>query len=382
MRPLRTLALVLAVAAAASVARPAHAAPGDLALGDTTLSDVAERVVDGVVNISSTRQVDFGPAAFDPFFTDPNSPFYVSPDARKQQSLGSGVIVSAGGRIITNAHVIDGADAIEVKLADGTELSAKLVGIDKRSDLAVLQLEGDLPKLHPLTLGKSAALRLGEVVLAVGNPFGVGQTVTMGIVSAKGRAQVGIEDYEDFIQTDAAINPGNSGGALVNMRGELVGINTAILSRSGGYQGVGFAIPSDMAKPIVDMLVKDGKVSRSWLGVAFTDLTRALAAAKHITATRGVLVAKVMPDSPAARAGLQADDVIIAVDGVAVSNGGQLRNTIAMKRAGAVVLDIVRGADRESITATLEAQPDPAAMNGGKPAKPGKPGKPAKPARR
>jgi Do/DeqQ family serine protease len=358
MATLRTLALALALAATAARAPAAHATPA--ALADGTLSDVAEKVVDGVVNVSSTKQVDLGPAAFDPFFNDPSSPFYLAPDQRQQASLGSGVIVSASGRVITNAHVIDGADQIAVKLSDGTELSAKLVGIDRRSDVAVLQLEGDLPTLHPLAFGDSSKMRLGEVVLAVGDPFGVGQTVTMGIVSAKGRAQVGIEDYEDFIQTDAAINPGNSGGALVNLRGELIGINTAILSRSGGYQGVGFAIPSNMARPIVDMLVKDGKVSRSYLGVGFADLTREVAKAKHIAATRGVLVAQIVENSPAARAGLKLDDVIIAVDGAPVTNGGQLRNTIAMKPIGAVKLEVVRGSRSETLTATLVAAPDPA----------------------
>jgi serine protease Do len=360
---MRTLSIVLTTTlATAAFAASAHASPAASALlGDqATISDVAENVVDSVVNISTTHQVDLGPASQDPFFNDPDSPFYLSPDQRQQSALGSGVIVSAGGRVLTNAHVIDGADTIKVTLADGTDYGAKLVGVDKRSDLAVLQMQGNLPKLKALPFGDSSKMRLGEIVLAIGDPFGVGQTVTMGIVSAKGRASVGIEDYEDFIQTDAAINPGNSGGALVNTRGELIGINTAILSRSGGYQGVGFAIPTDMAKPIMDALVKDGKVTRGWLGVAMVDLNRDLAAKRKLTATRGVLVANVQKGSPADQAGLQPDDVIIAVDGAAVTDGGHFRNAIAMKGAKAqVLLEVVRGRGTEKLKATLIEAPDP-----------------------
>src|SRR5690606_26081824 len=191
---------------------------------------------------------------------------------RRERGLGSGVIVSADGIVLTNNHVIDKADEISVTLNDGREFQAELVGTDEPSDVAVIRLKGDVKDLKPLPFGDSGALRLGDVVLAVGNPFGLGQTVTMGIVSAKGRSDTGIVDYADFIQTDAAINPGNSGGALVNMAGELIGINTAILSRSGGYQGVGFAIPSNMAKPISDSLLQHGKVTRGWLGISIQDV--------------------------------------------------------------------------------------------------------------
>jgi serine protease Do len=349
------------VLAAAALAEPAHAGPAAAAFaGDSDqLSDVAERVVDSVVNISTTRQVDLGPAASDPFFTDPDSPFYMSPDQRKQSALGSGVIVGERGRVLTNAHVVDGADTIKVTLADGTEYDAKVVGVDKQSDLAVVQMQGDVPKLKAISFGDSSKIRLAQPVLAVGDPFGVGQTVTMGIVSAKGRASVGIEDYEDFIQTDAAINPGNSGGALVDLRGDLIGINTAILSRSGGYQGVGFAIPSNMAKPIMDALVKDGKVSRGYLGVGLRDLTRELAQEHKLTATRGVLVEQVVPASPADKAGLQVEDLIVAVDGGAVTDRDHLRNAIAMKGAGAKVqLEVLRGKRTDTLTATLIALPE------------------------
>jgi Do/DeqQ family serine protease len=346
---------------AAALAEPSYASPAASALvGDpTAVSDVAEKAVSSVVNIATTREVDMGPAAFDPFFTDPDSPFYVSPDQRKQSALGSGVIVGERGRILTNAHVIDGADTIKVTLADGSEYTAKVVGVDKRSDLAVVQLEGNVPKLKAIAFGDSSQLRLAEPVLAIGDPFGVGQTVTMGIVSAKGRASVGIEDYEDFIQTDAAINPGNSGGALINLRGELVGINTAILSRSGGYQGVGFAIPSNMAKPIMEALVKDGKVSRGYLGIGLVDLNRELAEANKITATRGVVVTQVVPGSPADKAGLVEKDVILAVDGAPVTDSGHLRNEIAMKGAGAKIeLQVLRGKQTEKMSATLVDFPE------------------------
>ena len=345
----------------AALIEPAFASPAAAALvGDpTAVSDVAEKAVASVVNIATTREVDLGPAAFDPFFNDPQSPFYLSPDQRKQSALGSGVIVGEHGRILTNAHVIDGADTIKVTLADGSEYTAKVVGVDKRSDLAVVQLEGTVPRLPAITFGDSSKLRLAEPVMAIGDPFGVGQTVTMGIVSAQGRASVGIEDYEDFIQTDAAINPGNSGGALINLRGELVGINTAILSRSGGYQGVGFAIPSNMAKPIMDALVKDGKVSRGYLGIALVDLTRELAEQNKITATRGAVVAQIVDGSPAVKAGLKVDDVILAMDGAAVTDSGHLRNAIALKGPGAKVeLEILRGKKTDKVIATLADFPE------------------------
>jgi len=219
-------------AALRSGATPAHATPS--VLTDGSIPDVAERVVDSVVNISTSHVIEAGPASFDPFFSDPFSPGYGDPGDRKAMSKGSGVIITASGRILTNAHVVKDADDIRVTLQDGNDYEAKVVGVDPRADLAVIQLKGNVPTLKPLTFGDSSSLRLGDVVLAIGDPFGVGKSVTMGIVSAKGRGGMGIEEYEDFIQTDAAINPGNSGGALVNLKGELIGINTAIASKSGG----------------------------------------------------------------------------------------------------------------------------------------------------
>jgi serine protease Do len=340
-----SLALAMAISVTTAAASPTAALSSD------AIADAAEAVVDSVVNVSSTADVSLGPAELDPMFSDPRSPFYLSPDQRKRRSAGSGVIVSAKGRILTNAHVVHGADEILVTLGDGTELDAKVIGVDRASDLAVLELQGQVPALRPLPFGDSSKLRLGEIVLAVGNPFGVGQAVTMGIVSAQGRASLGIVDYEDFIQTDAAINPGNSGGALVNLRGELVGINTAILSRTGGYDGIGFAIPSNMAEPIMNMLIKDGKVSRGYIGVMLSPLTRDWIKEHKPSVKRGVVVTKVVDDGPAARAGIKAHDIIVAVDGKSIDDVGRLRNAIAMKGAGANVdVTIVRGDGRETVS--------------------------------
>ncbi len=347
--------------ARATSPEPAHAQA--LTPGSTQISDVAERVVDSVVNVSTTQQVATGPFAADPFWNDPASPFYGGDDPRRAQSLGSGVIVSRDGRILTNAHVIDNASAIRVTLRDGAEFDAKLIGSDPRSDVAVLQLipapGATLPALKPITIGDSSKLRLGEVVLAVGNPFGVGQAVTMGIVSAVGRASVGIEQYEDFIQTDAAINPGNSGGALVDLNGNLIGINTAILSRTGGYQGIGFAIPTNMARPIMDMLIKDGRVSRGYLGVGLAPLDQAARAQFGIKAGSGVVIGSVGANTPAAKAGLQAGDLVTAIDGTAVREVGKLRNAVAVRGAGKTVkLDVVRGGANRSVSVTLAELPE------------------------
>jgi Do/DeqQ family serine protease len=337
---------------------PAQAAPS--ALTDASIPDIAERVVDSVVNISVAHAVKGGPAASDPFYTDPDSPSYGVAPQKRQGSKGSGVIVNATGRILTNAHVVSGADDIVVTLHDGTDHSAKVVGIDSKADLAVIQLKGKMPQLKPLPFGDSNTLRLGEVVLAIGDPFGVGKSVTMGIVSAKGRGNMGIEEYEDFIQTDAAINPGNSGGALVNLRGELVGINTAIASKSGGYAGIGFAIPTSMAKPIMEMLVKDGKVVRGYLGVSIATVTSQLANKYKLGASRGAFVESVQDDSPAHKAGLVEGDVIVAINGSEVRSSDVLRNTIAMIKPGTTVdLQVVaRSSTKKVIKAKLAALPD------------------------
>ncbi len=350
--------LVGAGAALSSGPQTASAGPTPSQLTDGSIPDVAERVVDSVVNISS-KSVTTGPAMFDPFFTDPDSPEWGQPTQRQQMSKGSGVVVTPGGRILTNAHVVRGAKEITVTLHDGTDFTAKVIGTDPKADLAVIQLEGKIPALKPLAFGDSSKLRLGEVVLAVGDPFGVGKSVTMGIVSAKGRSSMGIEEYEDFIQTDAAINPGNSGGALVNLKGELVGINTAIASPTGGYAGIGYAIPSNMASPIMDMLVKDGKVSRGYLGVNIATVTTQLAQEQKLGASRGALVANVQDGSPAAKAGLLEGDVVTAINGTEIRSSDALHNLIGSFKPGTTVdLEVARkAAGRTVIKAKLGEAP-------------------------
>ena len=316
---------------------PAFAQSGGMAI-----ADIAEQAVGSVVNISSEKVVKMpGRGGMGPFFNDPFFEHFFGqqyrrpsvPQERREKSLGSGVIVSSKGIVVTNNHVVEKADNIRVALTDEREFDAELVGTDPESDLAVLRLKGDVKNLRALEFANSDSLRLGDVVLAIGNPFGVGQTVTMGIVSATGRANVGIVDYEDFIQTDAAINPGNSGGALVDMNGKLVGINTAILSRSGGYQGIGFAIPSNMVQSIERSLVEDGRVVRGWLGVVIQDVNKELQQALGLPDTKGVLISDVSPDGPAAKGGIQRGDVILKIDGREMTSTGELRNVVAVAGA-------------------------------------------------
>ncbi len=346
--------------AGASVTNPLALVPA------VSVADVAERAVPSVVSISATRMVRSQP--MHPFFHEqfgPGGPGRGSPGMRgmpreqEQQGLGSGVVVTRDGVVLTNNHVVEQAEDIQVTLSDGRKFEAAVVGTDPQSDLAVLRIQGNpLLELTPIELGDSSTLRLGDVVLAIGNPFGVGQTVTMGIVSAKGRSSVGIVDYEDFIQTDAAINPGNSGGALINLRGELVGINTAILSRSGGYQGIGFAIPTSMAKPIMGSLLDNGKVARGWLGVAIQSVDTNLASAMGLEAAQGILVSDVTPDSPAAKAGLARGDVILTLDGKAMNESSQLRNHVAAKEPGSMVaLEIVRDGKQQRVNVALGTLP-------------------------
>jgi len=332
-------------------AHPAFALSADRG----SVADVVDRVLPSVVNIASTRKVEPSKSPFfdHPMFRD----YFRRRSPRMQRGLGSGVIVSSDGVIITNNHVVAKADKIRVTLWDKREFSAKVVGTDPKSDLAVLKLKG-AKNLRSIVLGDSDRLRLGDAVLAVGNPFGVGQTVTLGIVSAKGRANIGIVDYEDFIQTDAAINPGNSGGALVSMRGELIGINTAILSRSGGYQGIGFAIPTNMVKPIMKSLLSGGKVLRGWLGVVIQDLTHELAKAMKLPPGKGVLVSDVDPRGPAKKAGLRRGDLLLKVNGKEVNTTGRLRNLVASAGAAATVrLELQRDGKRRSLSVKLASLP-------------------------
>ncbi|MBK8480625.1 MAG: DegQ family serine endoprotease [Proteobacteria bacterium] len=326
-----------------------------------SIADVAERVLPSVVSIASTRRAQGGPT-MDPFFR-----FFFGdrePPDQVQRGLGSGVVVDIDGRkvVITNNHVVGGADSIEVSLGDDRKFTGRLLGTDAKSDLAVIELKG-AKDLRPLAIGDSARLRLGDIVLAAGSPFGLSQTVTMGIVSAKGRARLGIVDYEDFIQTDAAINPGNSGGALVDTAGQLVGINTAIFSRSGGYQGIGFAIPTKMALPIVRSLVKTGKVVRGYLGVMIQDAQPEMARALGLPHTHGALVGDVVAGGPAARAGLRRGDFIVKLDGEPIKQADQLRNAVAaLGPKQTVTLEYLRGGKGQKARVQLTELPADAAV--------------------
>ena len=317
------------------------------------LPDVVERALPSVVGVATKRTIRMAPSPFmNPFMTPFGQP---QPLERQQEGMGSGVIVSKEGVILTNNHVVAGADEIRVSLWDKRELDAKVLGTDPKSDVAVLEIINPPDDLVPMPFGDSDAIRLGETVVAIGNPFGLSSTVTMGIVSAKGRANVGILDYEDFIQTDAAINPGNSGGALINMRGELIGINSAILSRSGGNQGIAFAIPSNMARSIQDSLVQDGKVTRGWLGVMIQTLDKELAEALGADPKlEGVVVSDVQKGSPAEEAGLQRGDVIVKIGDRKIANATQLRNYVAMQKPGETVnAEIVRNGATKSVPVKL-----------------------------
>jgi len=319
--------------------------------GGVSIADVAERVLPSVVTVSTTV-VQHRPPGMFPFFGG-------GPSERQASGIGSGVIVSADGYILTNNHVVAEAKEIKVTVSDKREFDATVVGTDPKSDLAVIKIKGAPAGLRPAEFGDSSKLRLGDVVLAIGNPLGVGQTVTMGIVSAKGRADLGITAYEDFIQTDAAINPGNSGGALIDTEGKLVGINTAILSRSGGYQGIGLAIPSSMAQPIMEILKQAGKVSRGFLGVGIQDVDRDLATALKLSGPNGVLLTEVRSGGPAGKAGFARGDVVVKVDGKPVTSTGQFRNLIASSGAKKkVTLEIMRDGKALSLGVELGEVPD------------------------
>jgi serine protease Do/serine protease DegQ len=317
-----------------------------------------ENATPAVVNISTrgSVRVQENPLLQDPFFRR----FFDIPDQpqrRETQSLGSGVVVDAQqGLIITNNHVIQHAEEISVTLRDGRTLSAKIVGTDPDADVAVIKVPAE--RLTAIPLADSERLRVGDFVVAIGNPFGLGQTVTSGIVSALGRSGLGIEGYEDFIQTDASINPGNSGGALVNLRGELVGMNTAIIAPGGGNIGIGFAIPVNMVRDIMEQLVKFGEVRRGRLGVSIQDLTPELASAFGIEDRSGAVIAQVVSGSPADKSGIKVGDVVLSVNGRPIRNSGELRNRIGMLRIGErVSLKLLRdGKPKEVVATVAEAQ--------------------------
>ena len=319
-----------------------------------SLAPMLERTTPSVVNISTTGKV----VVRDPFFDDPFfRRFFDVPQQQRERrttGLGSGVIIDAqNGYVITNSHVIDKAQNIVVTLEDGQRFDAKVIGKDPGADIAVIQI--DAKNLSEIAFGDSDNLRQGDFVVAIGNPFGLGQTVTSGIVSALGRSGLGIESYEDFIQTDASINPGNSGGALVNLRGELIGINTAIYGPSGGNVGIGFAIPINMAQQITAQLIEHGEVKRGRLGFSAQDLTPELAQAFGISRNKGVVVSRVESDSPADKADLQVGDVIVAVNNREVASSAQVRNEIGLLRIGGrVKIEILRNGKERTLTATVE----------------------------
>lgn len=348
------------------VVTPVATAPQlPMAGGGRNFVEIAKMVKPAVVNIAATRSGKSaeGPQASpfdDPFFRRFFGDEFFKRDQphreRKERGQGSGVIVDSSGFIITNNHVVNKADEIRVFLSDKREFKGKLIGTDAKTDIAVVKIEA--AGLPTIPLADSDQLEVGEFVLAVGSPFGLTQSVTMGIVSAVGRASMGIAEYEDFIQTDAAINPGNSGGALVNVRGELVGINTAIFSQSGGNMGIGFAVPSNLARSILDQLVKTGKVVRGWLGVAIQELTPELASQFGIPDTKGVLVSDVMDDSPAKKAGFERADVITEYDGKPMDSPTHLRNAVAQTPIGRkVAVKVVRDKKSKTIDVTIVEQP-------------------------
>ena len=323
-----------------------------LGQGVPTLAPMLEEVVPSVVNIATEGFVE---QSAHPFFSDPFfSQFLEMPQRRsrrKTQSLGSGVIVDAGnGLVLTNAHVIDNAQKITVNLLDGREFKAELVGSDPETDIAVIKIASD--DLIGINLAESNDLRVGDFVIAIGNPFGLGQTVTSGIVSALGRSGLGVTGYEDLIQTDASINPGNSGGALVDLNGRLVGLNTAIYSGTGGNIGIGFAIPIDMVKQVMSQLVEFGEVTRGFIGVEYQDLTRELSQAFGLDQyLEGVVLVEVLDGSPAGKAGLEVGDVITRINNKRIKNAIQFDNEIAMNRAGAEVdISYLRRGSQKSIS--------------------------------
>ncbi len=333
---------------------------GDAAAVQAQFSLAVKRALPAVVSVLSSRVVKVqNPFMNNPFFRQ----FFGDQGNGNQapeeteRGLGSGVILSPDGFILTNNHVVAGAQEIHVQLADKQDLDAKVVGTDPATDLALLKVDAtNLPTIVADTKGD---LDIGDIVFAIGNPFGVGRTVTMGIISATGRGGLGIEDYEDFIQTDAAINPGNSGGALINLRGELVGINTAIIGRSGGNNGIGFAIPVGMAEPVVAQLKATGHVTRGYIGAYIQDLTPAMAKAFKSTATSGSLISDLSPDGPAAKAGLKRGDIITAVNGSKVADSRQLRLLIAQTKPGTVVqLTVLRDGTEMTVPVTLGTLPD------------------------
>jgi serine protease Do len=352
----------------ASAAKTRLASVDDLS---DAFEEVAVAIKPSVVNISSIKKARptatvrrlpqgfsqspldefFGNGFFDRFFQQNQSPHGFA-----QQGLGTGVVVSDDGYIVTNNHVVDGADEVSVRLSDDRVFDAQVIGADPKTDLAVIKV--DAKNLHPANLGDSENVRIGQWVVAVGNPFGLSNTLTAGIVSAKGRSNMGIVDYEDFIQTDAAINPGNSGGPLVNLHGEVVGINTAIFTRTGGYMGLGFSIPANMVKSVMRSLIDDGHVVRGYLGVLIQDFDEKMAKSFGYESSDGALVGDVTPDGPGDKAGLKSGDIIISYDGKPIRNITQLRSLVAeTKPESRTQVEIFRNGKQKTLYATIGELP-------------------------
>jgi serine protease DegQ len=328
---------------------------------ERSYSEAAQLAMPAVVNIFTSKKTPNRPS--NPQAEDPWFQFFFGDRLPERQeptaSLGSGVIVSPEGYILTNHHVVDGADEIEIALTDGRKANAKVVGSDPETDLAVLKVT--LPNLPAITLGRLENIKVGDVVLAIGNPFGVGQTVTMGIVSALGRSHLGINTFENFIQTDAAINPGNSGGALVDAQGNLLGINTAIYSRSGGSLGIGFAIPVSTAKQVMESIISTGSVTRGWIGVEPQDVTPEIADSFGLQARSGALIAAVVQGGPADRAGMRPGDVLTRVNDLAIPDTTALLNAIAQLKPGVDTgVTILRRGKEVSLTVRIGKRPPPA----------------------
>jgi len=369
----RYLVFVLALGLAGAAPSVADNGVESLREAGKAFSEVAKTVSPAVVYISVERVEEVGgvPEGFpfnDEFFRRffdvpfPDNRFRGQPRERRIQGQGSGFIVSSDGYILTNNHVIGDAETVTVQLQDGRELEARQVGSDERSDVAVIKVDAE--NLPVLELGDSDRLEVGEWVLAIGSPFGLSHTLTAGIVSAKGRSSVGITDYEDFIQTDAAINPGNSGGPLVDLSGKAVGMNTAIFSRSGGYMGIGFAIPINMVRNIMNQLIDSGQVTRGFLGVLIQDLTQELAQSFGLENTRGVLIASVTADSPAERGGLKQGDVVTRFDGEEVVEVGQFRNQVSMITPGSEIdMTVIRDGKEVDLTIEVGTLPEDASAS-------------------
>jgi serine protease DegQ len=356
----RSAPLVANEAATAAAPPPAAtAATTAAAVKLGSFSDAVKRAMPTVVNIYTSKAVK---TQRQPFMDDPVFRYFFGGEAdgpaQKSNNLGSGVIVSDQGYIITNAHVVEAADEIEVALADNRRARAKVIGTDPETDLAVIKI--DLPKLPSITIGQSDQAQVGDVVLAIGNPFGVGQTVTMGIISALARSHLGINTFENFIQTDAAINPGNSGGALVDINGNMIGINTAIYSRTpgGASLGIGFAIPASTAKMVLDQLVQSGTVTRGWIGVAVQDLTPELAESLKLGDRRGTLITEVFNNTPAEQGGVKTGDLLVAVDGKPVTDSASMLALVsAISPGNSAQLKLLRAQKEVELKVTVAKRP-------------------------